>query len=104
MNAAHHIVTATLMLLLLASPTAFAQEAPDPELRSALLEAVNTASSFDDRYDAEVWLTDMSARLERQVRDHDERMGILTRVHQEATFAGLAPGHYHRLLQGEGKP
>jgi soluble lytic murein transglycosylase-like protein len=91
MNAAHHIVTATLMLLLLASPTAFAQEAPDPELRSALLEAVNTASSFDDRYDAEVWLTDMSARLERQVRDHDERMGILTRVHQEATFAGLAP-------------
>ncbi len=91
MNVAHHIVTATLLMLLLASPTTFAQAAPDPELRSALLEAVNTASSFDDRYDAEVWLTDMSARLERQVRDHDERMGILTRVHQEATFAGLAP-------------
>jgi soluble lytic murein transglycosylase-like protein len=91
MNVAHHIGIATLLMLLLASPTTFAQEAPDPELRSALLEAVNTANSFDDRYDAEVWLTDMSARLERQVRDHDERMGILTRVHQEATFAGLAP-------------
>jgi soluble lytic murein transglycosylase-like protein len=91
MNVAHHIGIATLLTLLLASPTTFAQSDTDPELRSALLEAVNTANSFDDRYDAEVWLTDMSARLERQVRDHDERMGILTRVHQEATFAGLAP-------------
>jgi soluble lytic murein transglycosylase-like protein len=91
MTFASHIGIATLLTLLLASPTTFAQAETDPELRSALLEAVNTANSFDDRYDAEVWLTDMSARLEQQVRDPDERMGILTRVHQEATFAGLAP-------------
>ena len=56
-----------------------------------ILCSVNTASSFDDRFDAEVWLTDMSTRLERQVRDPDERLELLTRIHQEATFAGLAP-------------
>jgi soluble lytic murein transglycosylase-like protein len=56
-----------------------------------LREAAGAADSFDDRFDAEVWLTDMSNRLKRQVRDSDERMRILTRVHQEATFAGIAP-------------
>lgn len=68
-----------------------AQQQPDPELRELLREAAGAADSFEDRYDAEVWLTIMSTRLERQVRDPDERMAILTRVHYEARRAGLAP-------------
>jgi hypothetical protein len=35
---------------------------------AALIEAVESADSFVDRYDAEVWLTDMSRRLERRCR------------------------------------
>ncbi|MEM7431397.1 MAG: lytic transglycosylase domain-containing protein [Pseudomonadota bacterium] len=63
----------------------------DPELRDALLQAASSADSFGDRFDAEVWLTDMSRRLERQVPDADERMTILTNVHYEAKRAGLEP-------------
>ena len=38
-----------------------------------------------------MWLTDMSRRLERQVKDPEERMTLLTRVHQEASRAELSP-------------
>jgi soluble lytic murein transglycosylase-like protein len=65
--------------------------APDPELREVLREAAFAADSFEDRYHAEVWLTDMSARLARQVKDPEERMEILTRVHYEASRVELPP-------------
>jgi len=70
---------------------ALAQQSPDPELRKALLAAVADTKSFPDRFDAEVWLTDMSRRLERQVTDPEERIRLLTRVHHEADRAELAP-------------
>ncbi len=70
---------------------AFAQQQPDPELREVLRAAAGAADSFDDRYDAEVWLTDMSRRLERQVKDPEERISLLTRVHYEAARAELPP-------------
>jgi soluble lytic murein transglycosylase-like protein len=79
------------ILALLLPVLAFAQQAPDPELREILREAASDADSFRDRFDAEVWLTDMSARLQRQVRDPDERIRILTRVHYEASRAEIAP-------------
>jgi soluble lytic murein transglycosylase-like protein len=63
----------------------------DPQLRAVLLTAVARANSFDDRFDAEVWLSDMSHRLERQVPNIDERLKILRVVHQQATHAGVAP-------------
>ncbi len=91
MNFGRQILITAILALALAPPVAFGQTTPDPELREVLREAAGAAGSFDDRFAAEVWLTDMSTRLQRQVRDPDERMDILTRVHQEATFAGLAP-------------
>ncbi len=63
----------------------------DPQLRAVLLEAVASADSFDDRFAAEVWLTDMSQRLASQVPDVDERLRILRTVHQEATRSNIAP-------------
>ena len=79
-------------LMLFATPTgAVAEQVPDPELREVLRAAASEADSFDDRFDAEVWLTDMSARLERQVRDPDERIALLTRIHYEANRVGLPP-------------
>ncbi len=70
---------------------ALAQDGPDPELRKALLAAASDTKSFPDRFDAEVWLTDMSRRLERQVKNPEERISLLTRVHQEASRAELPP-------------
>ncbi|HEX6998881.1 MAG TPA: lytic transglycosylase domain-containing protein [Gammaproteobacteria bacterium] len=68
-----------------------ARSGPDPRLREILLEVIAEADSFTDRFDAEVWLTDMSRRLAPQVPDPEERLKILTTVHRQATRAGLAP-------------
>jgi soluble lytic murein transglycosylase-like protein len=78
------------LLVVLTQPIA-AQERPDPELVALLRQAANDIDSFSDHFDAQVWLTDMSARLARQVEDPGERIDILKRVHQEAARAELAP-------------
>jgi soluble lytic murein transglycosylase-like protein len=78
--------------LLLAAAFAYAADAtPDPELREVLRQAAGESPSFTDRFHAEVWLTDMSRRLERQVQDHEERIEILTLVHMEAARVELPP-------------
>jgi soluble lytic murein transglycosylase-like protein len=68
-----------------------ARSAPDPELRKILVAAIADSDSFEDRFDAEVWLTDMSRRLARQVPDAVERLRILKAVHRQATEAGVEP-------------
>lgn len=68
-----------------------ARSGPDPELRGILLDAIEDADSFVDRFDAEVWLTDMSRRLARQVPDPTERLTILRTVHKHATHAKVQP-------------
>jgi len=70
---------------------ASAQDEPDPVLVELLREAADEADSFPDHFDAQVWLTDMSARLARQVEDPKERIEILQRVHFEATRVELPP-------------
>ena len=85
----HNGIVAGLLALFAAA--AFAETRPDPELRELLRAAANEADSFPDRFEAQVWLTDMSRRLERQVRDPEERIYILTRVHYEARRVGLPP-------------
>jgi soluble lytic murein transglycosylase-like protein len=75
-------------LILGAAATA---EVPDPELREALRAAANESPSFTDRFDAEVWLTDMSARLARQLPDPEERIELLQLVHMEAKRVDLPP-------------
>lgn len=70
---------------------AYAAESPDPALRERLRQAMNDSASFPDRYDAQVWLTDMALRLGDQVEEPDERVFILKNVHWEATRVGLPP-------------
>ncbi len=82
---------AILGLLLSATGVAAAQDMPDPKLRELLKAVASEADSFDDHYAAQVWLTDMSSRLERQVTDPEERLRILKRVHYEATRWNLPP-------------
>lgn len=84
-----HLLLATLLLT--ASLGAVAQTEPDPELLRRLREVASEADSFPDHFDAQVWLTDMQARLARQVNDTDERLKILKRVHYEATRREMAP-------------
>ena len=61
------------------------------ELRTFLEQAINDAESFEDRYDAEVWLVDMSSRLARFVNDPEERLELLHQIHAAAARAELPP-------------
>jgi len=83
------------MTLLPSSAPAGMQDAPDPELRKLLLAAVSASDSFDHPFDAEVWLSDMSDRMERHVPaaipDREERLTFLRLVHREARRAAVAP-------------
>lgn len=78
--------------MILAAPSIAQQgQTPDPALRALLVEAARGSDSFSDRFEAEVWLTDMSRRLSRQVSDAQERLLILKHVHYEAQRVDLAP-------------
>jgi len=80
-----------LLAAWLSAGSAMAEDGPDPELREVLRSAASDTTSFEDRFHAEVWLTDMSRRLERQVKDPEERIEILKLVHFEANRVDLAP-------------
>jgi len=85
----------------------------DPELRLALSTAVNDASTFDDRYAAEVWLLDMSNRLQKRLKttekwsglalwkDPQQRIRFLRAVHEEASRAELSPELVLALIEVE---
>ncbi len=84
--------SALLAALLLLTRPAFAGPTGtmEPELRKLLVDAV-AASDFDDRFDAEVWLTDMSGRLKKKIPDTKERLAFLRMLHAEATRARIPP-------------
>ncbi|MGB5180418.1 MAG: lytic transglycosylase domain-containing protein [Gammaproteobacteria bacterium] len=67
------------------------QERPDADMRASLIAAIKSSNSFTDRFDAEVWLTDMSNRLQTRVEDPQERLLILRQIHFEARRSGLEP-------------
>lgn len=61
----------------------------DDRLRSLLRQSIEQADSFEDRFDAEVWLVAKSSSLQRFIKDPEERFRILRLVHREATRAGV---------------
>jgi len=63
----------------------------DEELRQLLKRAVEASDSFADRYEAEVWMVDMSHRLKPKVADTEKRLNLLRQIHYEATRAELYP-------------
>ena len=88
-----HIASISLALLVL-NAEAFAQPT-DPqeraELRDFLEQTIHGAQSFGDRYDAEVWLVDMSGRLSRFIEDPRHRLELLQDIHSAATRTELPP-------------
>lgn len=66
-------------------------EKPDNEMRQLLQQTIYEADSFNDRFDAEVWLVDMDARLKRYMKDPEERLYFLKLVHREASRTELQP-------------
>ncbi len=84
--------------------TAAAHGAPpqlDEELRLRLALAMAEDGSAEDRFEAEVWLTDMSTRLARRVPDEKERLQLLRQVYLEARRADLPPELVLAVIQVE---
>ena len=63
----------------------------DPALRLLLTKAIEASDSFEDRFDAEVWLIDMSQRLQKFIDNEPHRLNLLRNVHKEASRAKLVP-------------
>lgn len=87
------------------APSQFASSESDSlehdEIRKALTAAIERTESFDDRFDAEVWLLDMSSRLERYVEMPSRRLKFLRLVHKEASAAGLSPNLVLAVIETE---
>lgn len=64
---------------------------PDPELRRLLQQAIASDAGFEDHFEAQVWLLDMSRRLQKFVSDPATRIELLKQVHYEARRVGLEP-------------
>jgi soluble lytic murein transglycosylase-like protein len=96
----HHFLSATLTaivammvcgLALQVHASILSAEDVDRELLSLLKTTVAEADSFEDRFDAEVWLLAKSTQLERFLPDKAERLTLLRKIHWEATRVGLSP-------------
>ncbi len=88
---------------LLLTGSVYASETHDPELRRLLQEAISADVGFNDRFDAEVWLVDMSNRLEPFVENTKTRITLLKQLHYEATRANLAPELVLALIEVESR-
>lgn len=83
-----------LMLFLGSQLNLYAQpltEDDKEKIRPLLLAAIESSDSFDDRFDAEVWLLDMSTRLKKYVKDPQKRLSLLKRIHFEAKRVDIPP-------------
>lgn len=88
------MLRAALFLLLCAAALPAAAgptERPSEEMRKALIVAIQEADSFQHRFDAEVWLLDMSTRMKKFIPNDNKRLEFLRLLHGEAVRAKLAP-------------
>jgi len=81
--------TFCLLALLACFTPAHAEQRADPLLKQRLIAALAQHDSFGDRFDAEVWLTDMSQRLSSTIPDEQKRLELLRLIHAEANQAKL---------------
>ena len=74
---------------------------PDPSLISKLKLAAADAQSFDNQYDAQVWLTAKDFHLAKLIKNADQRLELLSLIHSEARRADLAPEIVLALIEVE---
>ena len=106
MNRWSPVLSSALIACLLFSAQLSAQVQPKnpaelAALRTFLEQTISGADSFDDRFEAEVWLVDMSNRLKRYVKDPEKRLSLLRDIHYASAQAGLPPELVLALIEVE---
>lgn len=84
-----------------AADTSSSQQLVDQQLVAILKKTVAEADSFEDKFDAQVWLMSKSENLKRFIPDSTQRMTLLRKIHRAATHAGLSPEVVLGLIQIE---
>ena len=72
-------------------------------LQSEIADQPAPSTGFSDSIEAQVWLVDMSRRLQRHISDPKIREEFLRTVHYEATRAGLNPQLLLALIEVESR-
>ena len=85
------IVTLVLSMGSLPGISLAASDDDRAALTTYLSKALTEDNGIQDRFDAEVWLVDMQQRLAPLVPDAQERLDLLTQVHQQASRVDLHP-------------
>lgn len=84
-----------LLLWVVSASGAQREEELSHSVKAMMQRSVSDAAApklmFANKQEGEVWLADMSRRLEKRMPDKVYREGFLTTVHYEATRAGLDP-------------
>ena len=89
-----HVLGIVTLVLSMGSLPGISLAASDDDraaLTTYLSKALTEDNGFRDRFDAEVWLVDMQQRLAPLVPDAQERLDLLTQVHQQASRVDLHP-------------
>lgn len=73
----------------------------DQALKQRLITALADHDGFIDRFDAEVWLVDMSQRLKKKLPNEKKRLELLKEIHREASRAKLPPELVLAVIQVE---
>jgi len=72
----------------------------DRELVTMLKKAAES-SVIQDKLEAEVWFTDMNSRLQKRVKNGEERVDLLNLIHAEARRVDLQPELVMAVIQIE---
>ncbi len=106
-NAGTLIIAGWLSATLMTSSPTIADQTPtsqpDPTLISLLKQTIEQSDSFEDKFDAEVWLFSKSSQLERYLPDNETRLNLLRRIHRAATRADLSPEVVLAVIQIESR-
>lgn len=95
------LISILLLGLILVGTTHAAPREIDPELRKKLKETIAQADSFNDRFEAEVWLVQKSSILEKYVPDDSKRLQLLHEIHRAAKRVEIPPEFVLAVIQIE---
>lgn len=70
-------------------------------LQRSVADQASPRLAFATQYEADVWLKEMSRRLQKRIPDIESRLDFLSTVHYEATRAGLEPELVLGLIEVE---
>lgn len=85
----------------LMTPEGLASDQIDEELAQFLKTAIDASDSFEDSFDAEVWLVSKQDKLARYIKNPQQRLDMLRRVHKTATSFDLQPEIVLALIEVE---